>query len=189
MSPGSLIASMPAHCLIFRKEEIGGSSNSYPRLHMREGGADRGSSASTALTEEPVPSSQPAPCSVFWEVPLFPYSYILLSEVGNRAASIFTDTAATTAQQPAQQQNSGTAKGQQSSRISPTTASSLGHALGHQHPLLFTTRGLLPTGLFRRLTNRGVCLTQHSVFSETYHQMLVTRYRRKCLRLSIIEPS
>lgn len=87
VSPGSLIASMPAHCLIFRKEEIGGSSNSYPRLHMREGGADRGSSASTALTEEPVPPSQPAPCSVFWEVPLFPYSYILLSEVGSRAAS------------------------------------------------------------------------------------------------------
>lgn len=40
VSPGSLIASMPAHCLIFRKEELGGSSNSYPRLHMREGGAD-----------------------------------------------------------------------------------------------------------------------------------------------------
>lgn len=86
-SPGDLISTL-VHCLIFRKELLGGSYNRHGRLHRSEGGVDwfqalpplRGSSASIAITEEPAPSSHTAPCPVFWEVPKFSCSYLLLSE-------------------------------------------------------------------------------------------------------------
>lgn len=93
-SPGDLISTL-AHCLIFREELLGGSYNRHRRLHGNEGGAGwlqalpllRGSSASIANTEELAPSSHTARCSVFWEVPMFSCSYLLLSEVGRGAAS------------------------------------------------------------------------------------------------------